>query len=157
MTPKKLAALEQGMTSIERKVYDAVPLVEWWRSNTIHQELIRRGTNIDPTVLGGCLRSLQDSKAVQCRNNHYKRVPVKLNEPDPDVLVAPQLSIVPPPETPMPRTPYDILTELAIEARQFADKLDLAALEVQQQFDQSREDLKQLDQLRAILGGVLKK
>jgi len=55
---------------------------------------------------------------------------------------------------PRKRSPMELLADLSAKARQFAEELDNAALEIEQEFQNSEAKSAKLQQLQALLKGI---
>lgn len=154
MNASRIARLEQGLTSIARKVLEVVPIAEPWPSSSIMAVLKRNGQNIAQPVLDGVLQSLKDDGLVRERLGMFQRV-YKAPEDDssdagdePATAPGAVVKIAPAP---------DLLTRwgsIAGRLRALADDIDAAALESAEQFERADADGEQLRKLRALLKGI---
>ncbi len=83
MTPRKQRQKLEGQTAVAKKVYEAVPITEWWSMHQIGDELRRKAhTTTTFDVLQGCLRALTDTGLVtEDTLGKFRRVEVR--EPAP--------------------------------------------------------------------------
>ncbi|CAB4134781.1 hypothetical protein UFOVP274_61 [uncultured Caudovirales phage] len=61
MNYAKFNSIYQGLTSVSRKVYNAVPIGESWTPAWIASEIGRTGTAPEMKIIQGCLTSLKDN------------------------------------------------------------------------------------------------
>lgn len=60
MSDKQIASAIAGLSGIAAKVFEVVPIAEWWTHLQISVELKRLNINHDFRVVGGCLSSMLD-------------------------------------------------------------------------------------------------
>lgn len=137
-----------GLTGQLSKLYDAIPLQDAWTISQIHSELHRNGSSMEYKVVHAVLNQLVDRGLVtQIKNGLYKRLhAAEVNQPKPKstnmATAKKQL------------TPIEILAELAAKARQFANELDNAAIDIEQEFQTSSAQSKKLKQLQSLLKDI---
>lgn len=169
MNAKKFDSKYKGLTSVAKKVYEAIPINEAWSIAQIIAELSRTGTRQDhQTVLRICRELVEGGLATMTssksrgdglfmrtkveRTQTPKEEPV-MAEPTPAPKTKPAdiLTLKP---VPKKKGPMELLAELASKARQFAEELDNAALEIEQEFQNSEAKSEQLKQLKSLLKGI---
>lgn len=153
----------KNLTGQMLKVYDAVPIEKAWPIADIVSELHRTGHNIEHNIALGCARTLVERGLVNespkfsfIRKNEETEILPKPEPTEKQSGKRPHLEIVPPtmPATDKPRGPMELLADLAAKARAFADELDNAALEIEQEFQNSEAKSEQLKQLKSLLKGI---
>lgn len=178
MNHAKFQGIYNGMTSICKKVYAAVPINEPWSAPQVLQEMFRAGSSTDLRMVSGCLSSLVASNVVlENPRGSFVRVPVKpprtplrsaLDEahPTPPATKDPIVPVSMPPissaqTTPEPQSAIDKLARLSSRAvdiatslKQLAADIDSAAIEIEDQIAAKGEDAKKLTQLRELLKGI---
>ena len=162
MNAKKFESTYQGLTSIAKKVFDVCPIAEPWPINKIVSEMARQGSNQDHRVVLGAIRDLCGRKLVhEVSTGMYQRIKIEAkpiekksmteSAPTPKAKPADVVAIK---ATPKKKGPMELLAELASKARQFAEELDNAALEIEQEFQNSEAKSEQLKQLKSLLKGI---
>lgn len=73
---KQQSAL-RGQTSLAKKVYEAVPIEDYWQPEQIHNELIREGKNISRSAVIACLHTLAEAKLIRQKGTQFQRAAVK--------------------------------------------------------------------------------
>ena len=168
MQAAKLQRKEEGLTSIARKVLDAVPIQEVWNKDQIGAEVRRRGTCTDRKVIDGCLGGLVDSGLVKERPvGHFTRAVARAPAVTTEKTIQmPKKEIAMPATNVRPiaaaqtesATPSDMLTRLAnlgALLRRAADEVDAVALEVEDRVKSAGEDGEKLRQLQSTLRGLM--
>lgn len=160
MNRARFNALYNGMTSVAKKVYEAVPLVESWNHTRVNAELVRLGVNIDHHVLRGCLETLRTAGLVnEVARGEFRREairePKRNNEKEPAPMKTPATAAKPAPAS---ATPFDklgnlaaALTQLAAQLEDLASDLTDAAIDIQAQLETNDADLGKLKQLQTLL------
>lgn len=161
-----------SLSAVAQKVFHAVPKEEAWAVPQIHNELARKGQNIDRRIVEGCLRALIDQGLItQPSTSIYRQVKVK--EPSPiqkseeiDYMTTPKSALparMPGPPDAVckdvpPLPPLDRLSALANSARQMmtalkalSDDIETAALEIAEQMAANEENAAKMKQLQALL------
>lgn len=177
MNHSKFQGIYNGMTSICKKVYAAVPINESWTPSQVLQEMFRCGSSSDLRMVSGCLNTLVGSNViVENPRGSFARVPVKpprtplrsaMDEAhptppptkDPIVPVTFSPSVSSPKSEPL--SAIDKLARLSSRAvdiasalKQLATDIDSAAIEIEDQIAAKGEDAKKLTQLRELLKGI---
>jgi hypothetical protein len=162
-----------SLTGQMEKIYNALPIQMYWSVNQIKAELYRNGHTIGHKHLMGCLRSLCEQglilepKPLMFTKNN-KAADSKTSQPaTSDTPEAKQLHdafyatcITPTIEeetimkATIKKSPMELLADLSEKARQFANELDNAALEIEQEFQNSEAKSEQLKQLKSLLKGI---
>lgn len=165
MNAKKFDSVYNGLTSVARKVFDVTPISEKWAVDKIVSELSRRGSRVDHRVVMGALRDLCGRKLVvetstglfQRASIEHKPKPVEakaMAEPKAAAEAKKSAEIVTLKSQPAKKGPMELLADLASKARTFAEELDNAALEIEQEFQNSEAKSEQLKQLKSLLKGI---
>lgn len=179
MTSIKLSrqqSLYRGMNSAAKKVYDVVPMQEWWTIGKIMKELERQGSVQQHKGVNGCLGYMLSVGLVdKNKTDEFQRVPVKIATvmPDDPPLAPPptkeQIEMATIPENGT-LNPLAILSVLGQRARDIAQRasdleddalklsndIETAALEASVSMDKDAKELTQLRQLKALLAGFNK-
>ena len=161
MNNNKVAAAERGLTSIARKVLEAVPKQDVWSAQQILGEMGRTGSQPDFTTMRGCLNSLKDAHLVrEPEPGHWQRVAPR------QVITRGELRIdEPAPPTPAPppgrSDTLSRIAELSQELRTVAAKvttaaaaLDDVAIEIEERLQVIDADGQKLRQLQSILKSI---
>lgn len=158
MNNARQKAIEDSLTGIARKVYEATPLNEQWSAQQICTELFRTGHRTDLHTVSGCLNSLIASGLIrEATRNGFTRVAPK---PQPQ-LAAVQEQPQPASEPSKPADPLSRLASLAEKARALsgdlktlATEIESAALDVESRIELEHADTAKLRQLQQILKGL---
>ncbi len=159
LTEAKYRAAIDGVTSIARTVYEAVPRLEEWPTGRILAELRRQGRNIDGRTAQGCIASLVRSGLVR--------------EPRPCMFIQAYVKERPAPEAPVVLVKHieeqtevievkdkslgrfaEIAGRLRLQAKameKMADEIDAAALDAASQSADSEKEVEKLRQLKSLL------
>lgn len=157
-----------NLSSMARKVYEAIPAAESWSLSFIQSEISRTSSSgRDARTVLGCIRCLIDSGlATEPSRGQYQRTqrrePKKAApQPKPQDIDAPDMKNAPTAATPAPTEnpkPIAILSKLATRARGLAkeltilaDDLDTSALEIDEGIAASNADNEKLRQLQQLL------
>lgn len=173
MNAAKLTRLEGGLTTVARKVLDAVPIQEPWEKQTIVMELRRTGVATSVDIIEGCLRSLKDRGLVkEPRSGFFVRPKFRpaaaANDDDLDDAGAPTpppttttkappvrtTLTVSPPATTEPANTLTRLADLASSLRKTADEVDAIAIDVEERIAVIEKDGEKLRQLQALLKSI---
>lgn len=159
MSAAKFHGEYNGLTSVARKVYEAVPSMEEWASARIQTELRRVGVAMDAKQVNGCLGTLVRSGLVrEPKPGMFIRQYVK-DAPQRPALVK-SAPIEPKPEVaPVPEeAPIDKLSCLSQKLRdlarnivEVADAVDNAAIEIADRISSESEETGKLKQLQKLL------
>jgi hypothetical protein len=159
MSQARFQAMYSGMSTIARKVYDAVPIAAHWNPGQVVGELSRTGSNIEYRTVAGCLSSLIDAGLVQEPvKGYFCREPVREKLPppkkDPMKPTAPAPAVTPA----APTSPLDRLGALSVRVagmaqslKELASDIGDAAIDIEAQIETSQADMHKLKQLQAIL------
>ncbi len=175
MSETRHKALLDGVTVLARKVYAVVPIAESWSRAQIQAELTRQGLPIrDRHTLEGCLGALERAGLISKSDDQYRREPVRASKHTVKLVAIPlQPEEAEVPATPTPATVpaskteskadgvVDTLGKLATKARglsemlkQWADEVDEAALEIEDEVSRNGDAAVKLKQLQALLKGL---
>lgn len=163
LSPSRQKALVNGLTSVARKVFDAVPISEAWTVQQIQTELNRVSSlGRDFHTVRGCLHSLTECGLITQpeKDTTFRRV--ALREPIPNEVATPQVPRVsnhtkpqaPATSAPAKKSPITILSDLATQMRSLADEIEHAALEIEESFSASEADNAKLKQLQTLLRSI---
>lgn len=177
MNHSKFQSIYNGMTSICKKVYAAVPINSPWTPSMVLQEMFRAGCSQDLRMVSGCLNSLVElGLVVEMPRGSFVRVAVKpprtpirsaIDEAHstPPATKEPIVPVTTPPAPsapqPAPQSAIDKLARLSGRAvdiaalvKHLAADIDSAAIEIEDQIAAKGEDAKKLTQLRELLKGI---
>lgn len=164
MNPKKFEVVYAGLTSVARKVFDATPMSEPWSASRIVAEMARKGSQQDHRVVLGAMCDLCGRKLVrEVSTGMFQRMttdhptPPETPMPEPTTrtnCTSPKAGAAAAKAAPRKRGPMELLADLSAKARQFAEELDNAALEIEQEFQNSEAKSAKLQQLQALLKGI---
>ena len=175
MNKSRFDSIYEGLSTVAKKVYEAVPINDGWTPREIQLELSRTGAGVtrDIHVFKGCIESLVRSGIVsESRDGKLRRV--KVAKPDVDerppiesfqrqiqeTPMAKQdtkpLTIVPKKLTPIERLAglSARCSKLMEELRALASDIETAAIEIDEQTAAAEEGAKKLAQLQALLKGI---
>lgn len=181
MTPARYRSTVAGLSSVARKVFDAVPIGEAWSSQQVCSEIRRQGKSVrDLHIVEGCLNTLTDSGLVtEPTRGMFRRHPEPVASPP--VLVsnnpAPkeQSSMTAAAKTKASTEPNEASPGAAALARiaqhahelraaakamqenmnRVADALDDVALDIEHDLASAHEAAEKLRQLGTLLKGVV--
>jgi len=164
MNYSRFKSVLNNMTSAAQKVYEAVPLATTWTHDQIHREMRRIGNHMDYRTMQGCVNSLCGAGLVREApiGGQFIRTEVR-GKPGPKPIkeqlealqaesttpMAQPTVLTPVPTT--PRSPVDILGDLAAKCRKLADEVDAAALAAQAYVEESDRSTEKLRQLQTLL------
>ena len=171
MRQSKVNAMLMNGTTVAKKIYEAVPIIEPWSIGQICAEVARLELIAKPTmsIVQGCLNSLKENKLVrETSSQHFIRTPVTSEKPEKKVnpmlttlnLVSPRQTLqLPKAEgTEMNKNPLDLLGNLSDEAKtlskkmmELSSKIDEVAVEIDELLNNQSEDKENLQQLRELL------
>jgi hypothetical protein len=168
MSQSRFDAIFSGQSSIAKKVYDAVPIVESWTAKKILSELSRQGITQDPRTITGCLDTLKRSGLIhefmkgEFRREVIKELSAKAEVPaEKEPAPASKPIVVAPPPVEPEISAMDILGALAARAAHLSSMAsDLssdisdAAVEIQQRIETIDADTQKLRQLQSILKSI---
>lgn len=157
MSHSRFCGIYNGLTALAKKVYEAVPISAPWGLSEVHAELVRTGSDPGKAIVEGCLKSLVSSGLVKERALTFIRIPVREKiehvKKDEEPMATQQPAA--------PEGATDRLSGLASRAskiatmmRQFADDLELAAVEIDDGIGKDRADLEKLRHLRDVLNSL---
>lgn len=148
MNKKKFSELYDGMTSQPRDVYESVPIKTSYSIGQIMDDMNRRGVAQTKTIVENCLTMMIKNGLVkQQKTGFYIREQVR----DADVQpVATEKPI----NSKSNNSPIQLLNTLAEKARHLAEELEYAAIEIEQEFQNSESKSEKLKQLQALLKGI---
>ena len=156
-------AIYNGLNSTAKKVYDSVPLAEPWALHKIGSELGRKGITIQHSAIKGALHALSECGLIKAEMLHdrFQRIAVRAKPgPQPKSLIQEQSMQAAHQNKPVlvvttsPRSPNELLSDLAIKIRNLANEVESVALIVAGQIENNDNDTKQLKQLRELLKAI---
>lgn len=159
MSKAKVEALLQGQTGLARKVYEATPIRTGWLVSQISGAMDKSGADI--AVVRACLRDLREAGLVREVGSLFQRVEVRtLSQPKPQETK--ETAVPTPTETKKPTAPLELLADLSGElisiandfgtrVKRLAARLEEVALSIEQERENSAENLGKLAQLQSIL------
>lgn len=159
MSKAKVEALLQGQTGLARKVYEATPIRTAWLASQISGAMDKSGA--DAGVVRACLRDLREAGLVRKVGSLFQRVEVRtLSQPKPQETKEP--AVPTPTETKKATPPLELLADLSGElisiandfgtrVKRLAARLEEVALSIEQERENSAENLGKLAQLQSIL------
>lgn len=160
LSPVKHEERLRHLSSIARKVYEAVPKSEPWSLSYINSELQRTGgTGRDTRILLGCLNGLKIAGLVEePTRGTFIRVGVRAEKPksapiesQPQQEIKTMQAIATTSAVKAIRAPIAILSDLAARLRQVADDVETAALEIDEHLAQKSAGAEKLAQLQQLL------
>lgn len=169
MTPSRYEALLRDLTAICRKVFDATPISEAWHDAAIMSALRQAGSNVEGSVIRGCLENLRKSGLVIEPNpRHFQRVhkPIRIipmPTPLPENTATTHRPAAAPVATNMPSksaeparklSTLDRLSRISLEFRALADELDDIAIQADEDMKAQGQDSETLRQLQKLLGNI---
>lgn len=147
--------LEQGMSGIERKVYEALGFVEPMSPQAVCGAVFR-ATNSRPGIhiVEGCLGGLAErGLAKRTAQGLYLREPVK-DRPEPKLQVVPAMPSSTPPITTEPATaesPLDGIRRISLEIVERLDAIEKLAVQVEAEHQRDRARIERADKLASML------
>lgn len=171
MKLSRFQGIYNGMNSLAKKVYDAVPIENAWSMHKIVRELQRMKTPMEVSQVQGCLKYMLSMGIIKKDGEgDYIRTELKIannNEPDEYVNEEPptkeliQMATEPNKAPSTENDVFNLLASLAQRAQDISDQADhlkedieKAALTVQTEFDKNSAELGKLRQLKALLAGL---
>jgi hypothetical protein len=148
----KFSSIYNGLSSVAKKVYDAVPQIESRNVHSISSELARTGKAMDIKVFQGCLSHLVQIGLVQENNGTFTRKPVRISIKSPvEVEVVTK-------EDPKALDNIDQLASLAKRAADLGNMLKIlssdietAALAIEEQNQANAKENEKIQQLVKLL------
>ena len=156
MSSKRARQIEDGLTGISRKVFEAVPKSDAWATSTIVGEMKRvaGGGTYDLSMVTGCLEGLKNSGLVrEPKRGTWIRSPVREVEPADGFGDGALLSDEPTPAR-APARPLDRLAAVAAHLRDLANDIEDIAIEIEQESQQATAQTAKLRQLQDLLRGL---
>ena len=164
MNTARLAAKQQGLRGVEKKVFEAVPISELWLTAQIAAEVERvHGTRPEHSAVNGILDHLKTQGLVrEPRHGHFQRVTSRKSPTLKSIASWPDDK---PPnsssekqEDQPPLSETDELLSIAVDlrklgdrAKKLAEQIDDAVLDLVAKDERSEAELKKLRQLQQIL------
>lgn len=170
MKPSKTESLLQGQTGIARKIFEFVPISEEWTEHQITSEVHRvTGSKVDSKVFRGALRDLADSGLIRRRNDMFSRAHAPENPkqketkmPAAKAVTTLQMKPTVKHEQQTALSPIEILGDIAgsivalsksmsAQLQQLAERVEEAALQIEQGQEANAANLQKLKQLQQLL------
>ena len=157
----KFKAIYNGMTTVQKKVYEAIPISEAWDSVKIKNELQRTGGYTENRIMMGCINGLISSGLVkEVGKGFFQREPVtekaetiiEKEQQKEETQIMPQRSNTDPIEKIANLTikTNDIMAAI----KSLASDIETVAIEVQASFEKQGKDSERLKQLQQLLKGL---
>ena len=162
MNQNRVAAILRGQTAVARKVYECVPIEEWWDLHAVLNEVLRLKYSIQPRVLSGCLSTLCDAGLIRCDQNRFQRVRVSEKVYEiPTLSDFADTSLKVKKETKEKIMAIDRLTvvidkakKLSADFQAFAGELETLAIELDDEMSANVKAAEKLTQLQTLLKGL---
>jgi hypothetical protein len=162
MNRKIYESTYRGLSSPVRRVFDAVPILDFWTSSAIAEEIRRGGSGLfDGRSIMGTLRYLVELGMVKetkfpNKDSVFRRVlvkektpPLTFSEPKPETAMANTTFTAPEPQPEV--TAAVLLADIAKQARTLADDIDAALLILAKEAQVTAADLEKFRQFKALL------
>ena len=155
VTPEKQQQKLAGQSSVARKVFEHVPISEYWASAQVARELNRAtGSVMDLRVLTGCLMTLRDAGLVRMTaSGGFRREPVALPFV-PTTKSEPMKPTNPAAQPSREVSAIDLLAGIAKSLRAVALEIETAAIAIEESRAKDAGELQKLRQLQALLKGL---
>lgn len=145
-----------GLTAIAKKVFSVVPIAEAWPAHQIIGELKRMTDSAaDPRIVSGCLNTLINQGLVtEPKPNTFRRVAVKESKLTELIAKKPNHKEVSPVATQKQQQSVSAIEKLAGIAsrlKQVASDIESAAIEIDEQLKNDKQDTEKLKQLQSLL------
>lgn len=166
MSHARFLQIHSGQTSVAKKVYEAVPILEAWSVGQVNAALQRSGVVIAFRDVAGCLNTLKNSGLInEPKTGEFIREGVRQPKTpkvkEPEMKPEAPRAVITTGQHPITTNPIDKLENLAQRIMQvsqmvkgIADDLSDAAIDIQHQFEGKEEDLKKFKQLQELLKGI---
>jgi hypothetical protein len=162
MTPAKAASIARDLSSVARKVLEAVPIEESWPDTAIYAQLRRCGSSVSMDIVRGCIETLRKAGLVrEPQPRHFQRVPVREREPIPSFSES-NIRIPTMPTLPLnspsivaaicaPASTINEVEKVAAKLRGLADDLEEIAIRLDDERKALANDSEQLGKFRALM------
>lgn len=162
MTPARYDQTVRELTQICRKVFDATPITEPWHDAAIMSELRRKGSNVEGSVIRGCLDTLFRVGLVkEGTPRHFQRIQAPTKEASMPTTAMPENTATTHRPTlakvadPAPKlSTLDRLARISLKFRDLADELDDIAIQADEDMKAQGQDTETLRQLQKLLGNI---
>ena len=161
MTPEKQKQKLAGQTTVAQKNFQFVPVAEEWTAMQVSQALHRAtGSRVDPKVLTGCLMTMAEAGLVRATNRGlFQRAavsqpiqtPITTATKKAESMTAKTIEIA----KPATASALDLLAGIAKKLGDIKQELETAALAIEESAAKNAEDVAKLQQLQAILKGLV--
>ncbi len=148
----KFNSIFNGLSTVVKKTYEAVPIATQWDASQIHNELIRVGAASDLKTTIGCLNTLVSSGLVkEPVRGAFVRIEIKARS-------AKQEEFEEYKQAEKQKGPLDVLIAIAGKAKkislmivELAKEIEDSALDIEEKLAAESEETKKLKQLQSIL------
>ena len=155
---KTIKSTLDNLNGAMKHVFMATPVQDQWSVTQIMSELTRSGRTYSHSSVTGCLNALRERKLIKENQGSYTRtlkesIPtienkaLSYNHTAPAIIEEPLMSS-------HKKAPLELLAELSAKARELAEALDNAALEIEQSFQNSEAQTVKLKQLQSLLKDI---
>jgi len=157
MNAKKQRKLLESQERNAIGIFECIPKTDHWSITQVIHEInrIHPSYTVNMPVLQGCLKSLEQCGLIRCDSDGlYFQTEVR--EPQPK---KPTLTSVPKPikEKPMPapkkQDPLAVLEDISKDITNLKEKMDAAAIAIQDQFEAIQEQGKKWRAMKAMMQG----
>lgn len=155
LSAAKFNRIMSGANAQMLKVYDAVPIAEYWSVKNIDAALRRQGRNMDHAAVAGLLDSLKRIGMIVERSGEFIRTEVK--EPNVNIPENVVKAVKPAPQTPMQllrESIYD-LEELGNTMLRLHEKFENAIKAIEAEQSVESDEIKKLRALKDMLKHVI--
>jgi hypothetical protein len=169
MTPNRFNSIFNGLSSVAKKVLEAVPIEEKWTAKQINSELARTGRHINFAITEGCLNTLVESGLVkEPTKGAFSKICIKTREPAPpstteEIKVPSIASYTENPAQPAKKfaSPIERLGVLAQRVtnimgmlKELAGDIENAAIEIEEQNAANADEINKVRQLKQLLNQI---
>lgn len=163
MSDKQIASAIAGLSGIAAKVFDVVPIAEWWTHLQISAELKRLNINHDVRVINGCLGSMLDQGLLRKDSLGRWQRPEQKTSRQATVVKAKESTVQPPKAVATEIVPMDTMLAAAGSMREAgrhllaqADALESACLAQMEIEAVYKAQMSSYEQLRTLLAAISK-
>lgn len=161
MKQSKIDRIVKNLTSISKKVYDCVPILEEWSKSQIKGELMRVGGNQNSRVVDGCLDGLKKSGLIkEPRVGYFIQItasaPVSIKQQDFTEMSVSQKTNEKPQEAAMcdQVDPVAIIENLTAKMDELKADFEEAAIKISDYVEQSKKSVEKMQQLQMLLKSI---
>lgn len=162
MNSGRYKSIMNGLSSMAKKVYESVPIVDYWTVHQVVSDMKRKYgalASIDKDAVLGCLNTLVESKVVhESENRTFKRVPVIEEKKKPKEIIKDEKmdAVIKNKhgEEPTNLGPLDRIAGITSKLRELADAIDDELLNVEKEMNDEAQKYKKLNQLQELLKSI---